>query len=154
MEGTRWLDNEEMRLWRAFLDASVLVIGRINDALKEASSLTLDDYEVLVQLSNTTGQRMRMSDLSRELRHSQSRATQRVDRLVERDLVIREKSETDARVTYACLTEHGRQAMEQAAPEHLVDVREWLVDLIEPQEQAPFADVLERIAKIARADRY
>lgn len=150
MAQTRWLDDDEMRLFRAFLAASSGVTSRLDVLLKESSGISLDDYEVLVFLSEATGQRLRMSELSDHLLHSRSRLTQRVDRLVKRGLVEREKCDSDARGTWAVLTPLGLAELEKAAPRHLEHVRTYLFDQLQSGEVTELADVFERLAAAAR----
>lgn len=135
-----------MRIFRAFLAATNRVSTHLSDSLKQRSGLTLDDYEVLVHLSAAADDRLRMSELSRQLLHSQSRLTQRVDRLTKRGFVSRERCPDDGRGMFACLTEAGRSELEAAAPGHLSDVRASLMDHIKPSERKVLASVLERIA--------
>jgi len=150
VDDTPWLDDEEMRIWRSFIEGTGRVTGQLNDSLKQHSSLTMDDYEVLVHLTHSEDQRLRMSELSRLVLHSQSRLTQRIDRLVKKGLVCREKCPDDGRGTFACLTPQGRATIEQAAPAHVREVRRALIDLIEPGEREVMARVLERVASVAR----
>lgn len=93
-----------------------------------------------------------MTELSERLLNSQSRLTQRIDRLAARDLVSREKCPEDRRGTFACLTDQGMKTIEELAPLHVHDVRRWLIDLIEPAEREVIATVLERVAEAARQD--
>jgi DNA-binding MarR family transcriptional regulator len=142
---TQWLDVHEMRLWRAFVEACGGVIQQLDASLKHDASLTFDDYEVLIHLSEAGRRRLRMSDLSSCLLHSQSRVTQRVDRLACRGLVTREKCTSDRRVTYAVLTEAGLKVVEEAAPDHVDQVRRHLLELIDSAEAQVMLEVLERI---------
>ncbi len=151
-DDTRWLDEEENRIWRGFLEATARINTRLSDSLKEISGLTLDDYEVLVHLSEADPQRLRMTELSQRLLHSQSRLTQRVDRLVKRGLVTREKCPDDGRGTFAVLSPDGMRAITEAAPRHVQDVRDLLIDLIGDDERSVVADVFERLATNARVD--
>lgn len=148
---TAWFNDEEMRIWRGFVQASGLLVSQLTESLKAKAGLTLDDYEVLVHLSEADDRRLRMAELSQRLLHSQSRSTQRVDRLVKKGLVCREKCSDDGRGTFACMTDEGIRAIEAIAPIHVHDVRRLLIDLIEPSERAVIADVLERVALAARA---
>lgn len=141
-----------MRTWRAYLRAVNLIDRRLNEGLKAAGDLTIEDYEVLVQLSETPDRRLRMSELSQRLVHSQSRLTQRVDRLAKRGYVSREKCPEDRRGTFACLTNEGFAALEATAPAHLHDAREALIDLIDPGEHEVVAEVFERIIAKLRQD--
>lgn len=146
----RWLDETEMRAWRGFIEVSGRVVQALDASLKESAEMTFDDYEVLVHLSESPERRLRMTELSERLLHSQSRLTQRVDRLVKRGWVCREKCDEDRRGTFAVLTADGFAAIEAAAPHHLADVRRLLLDHIRPDELASVADIFERIADAAR----
>lgn len=151
MDHVPWLDETEMRIWRAFIEASGRVIHQLDASLKAESGLSFEDYEVLVHLSESDERQLRMSELSELLLHSQSRLTQRVNRLTERGLVCREKCPHDRRGTFAVLTPEGLATVERVAPTHLRDVRSRLIDLIEPAERTALVEVLERVAVAARA---
>lgn len=150
-DDTPWLDPEENRIWRGFIQASGRITAQLNDSLKANTGLTLDDYEVLAHLSESQEQRLRMSELADLLRHSQSRVTQRIDRLARRGLVERAPCPDDRRSTFAVLTDAGLEAIVAAAPLHVRDVRRVLIDRIAPHERSVLADVLERLANSARA---
>ena len=149
-DDTPWLDEQENRIWRAFLQVSGRINAQLSESLKTTTGLTMDDYEVLVHLSESESQRLRMTELSHRLLHSQSRLTQRIDRLSKRGYVCREKCPDDGRGTFAVLTPAGMQVIKDAAPHHVKDVRAALIDLIEPKERPLVADVLERLATQAR----
>jgi len=149
-DDTPWLDEQESRIWRSFLEATGRINSQLNDSLKASTGLTMDDYEVLVHLSEAEPHRVRMTELSHRLLHSQSRLTQRVDRLAKRGLVRREKCPEDGRGTFAVLTDEGLEVITDAAPDHVRDVRAGLIDLIKPKERAVLADILERLAANSR----
>ena len=146
-----WLDDDEQRLWRAFVAVSGGVVQEMEAALKQSSNLTFGDYEVLVHLSEAPERRLRMSDLSDRLLHSHSRVTQRVDRLTKRGFVDRERCTNDGRVTYTKLTPLGLECIEKAAPYHVVHVRHNLMSLIKPDEIPPLVAALERVAEQLRS---
>jgi DNA-binding MarR family transcriptional regulator len=151
-QDTPWLDETEMRAWRGFVEVGGRVIQGLDSSLKESSGMTFDDYEVLVHLSEAPERRLRMTELSQRLLHSQSRLTQRVDRLVKRGWVSREKCDEDRRGTFAVLTAEGFAAIEDAAPHHVADVRRLLLDHIRGDEMATMAEIFERIADAARGE--
>ena len=146
MAEPNWLDETEMRIWRSFLAATNSVVQPIGAGLKIDAGLTLEDYEVLVHLSETPERRLRMSELSERLLHSRSRLTQRVDRMAARGLVEREKCDDDARGTWAVLTDDGFDTLAAAAPDHLRQVRRALVDRIPEEHRELLADLLESLA--------
>ena len=151
-EDTPWLDQREMRAWRGFVEVSGRVIQELDSSLKEHAGMTFDDYEVLVHLSEADCRRLRMTELSQRLLHSQSRLTQRVDRLVARGWVCREKCDEDRRGTFAVLTADGFAAISAAAPRHVHDVRRLLLDHIDPDELDQVGDLFDRIAEAARPE--
>jgi DNA-binding MarR family transcriptional regulator len=150
MDDTPWLDEQENRIWRSFLEASGRIQSQLSESLKERTGLTMDDYEVLAHLSEADPQRLRMTELSHRLLHSQSRLTQRIDRLAKRGLVCREKCPDDGRGTFAVLTDQGMAAIRVAAPTHVLDVRRVLIDLVRDDERAVIAEVFQRLALAAR----
>ncbi|MFV2038942.1 MAG: MarR family winged helix-turn-helix transcriptional regulator [Acidimicrobiales bacterium] len=146
MTETDWLNDEEMRLWRGFVTASAGVLQQIDAALKADADLDFDDYEVLVYLSEAEARRLRMNTLSEELLHSRSRLSQRIDRLVTRGLVRREKCTEDGRGTFAVLTDEGFATIEAASHDHVRAVWEYMLDLVEPEELDVAIAIFDRIA--------
>ncbi len=146
MSSTNWLNEEEMRLWRAFISTSGAMGTAMDNAMRASSDLKLDDYEVLVHLSESEGRRLRMSELSNRHMHSKSRLSQRVDRLEARGLVTREKCNEDARGTWAVLTNEGFSTLEALAPTHLEHVRELFFDHIDKSDIPALIRSLEAVA--------
>lgn len=117
----------------------------VETELKEQSGMNLADYEVLVHLSEAEGRRLRMSELSDQTVHSQSRLSQRVDRLVRRGWVVREPCQDDRRGTFATLTEAGLAVIIEAAPGHVTAVRKYFIDLIPPDNIAEISSICEKL---------
>lgn len=121
-----WLDADEQIAWRATIEAFSRLRERLDDDLREFG-ITLDDYEILVFLSESDDRRARMTDLARRLLTSKSRLTYRVDRLEKAGLVCREACPTDGRGIHARLTDEGFSLLERAARVHVTGVRDHLV---------------------------
>ena len=134
MTGPKWLNADEMALWRDFVAATSSVMAQVEDALKADAGIGFDDYEVLVHLSEAEDHRLRMSDLSTQLLHSRSRLTQRIDRMADRGLVCREKCPEDKRGTFAVLTAEGMALIEAASIDHVRAVREHLIDRLDSEQ--------------------
>jgi DNA-binding MarR family transcriptional regulator len=152
MDGERWLNDDEARVWRAFVALSAGVKGNIDTMLKESSGIAIGDYEVLVHLSESPGRRLRMKQLSARTMHSRSQLSQRVDRMVSRGLVERERCEDDARGMWAVLTDVGMETIERAAPIHVKHVRELFIDLVDPELLPTLYDVFHVIASHSLTD--
>lgn len=146
MPETRWLSDEELRAWRAYVETQGDLIAALDADLAPAG-VTLGEYQVLVFLSEAPDRRMRMSDLAEMLQLSPSGLTRRLDGLVRRGLVGRQGSPDDRRVMLAVLTAEGRRCLQATAPTHVASVRQHLIDVLDDDELA----MLERIFTKVRA---
>jgi len=152
MDGERWLNEDEARVWRAFVALSAGVKGKIDGQLKESSGMAIGDYEVLVHLSEAPGHRLRMHVLSTKTMHARSQLSQRIDRMSKRGLIRRERALEDGRGMVAVITDLGLAAIEEAAPQHVEHVRQHFVDLIDPELLPTLYDVFYRIASHSLSD--
>jgi DNA-binding MarR family transcriptional regulator len=141
----RWLDDGEMRAWRAYVIASELLRKQLNRELQEQHGLALADYEVLVRLSDCDGGRMRMAQLAGEVASSKSRLSHQIARMETTGLVQRVECGDDARGVFAEITPAGRDRLRQTAPTHVRGVRAHLIDLLDAEDQASLADIFQRV---------
>lgn len=117
--------------------------------LSQATGLSLADYEVLVNLSEADGQRLRMSELADALQWSRSRLSHQVARMQDRGLLSREECPTDARGAFAALTAGGLAAIQEAAPGHLAGVRRHLFDRLSPEQVRSLIELSEAVLRPA-----
>jgi len=148
----RWLDPLEARAWRGQLRMSWLLDAAIARDLARDSGLSHPDYYVLVQLSETPGHRMRMSDLAAGIQWSKSRVSHQVRRMEDRGLVRREECSSDGRGTFACLTRQGLRTIQEAAPMHVESIRRNLLDHLSSDDLARLGDIAERVAAVLSAE--
>jgi DNA-binding MarR family transcriptional regulator len=150
--GTRWLDAEEQRAWRAYLDTTRLLIRALGQQLQADADVSFTDYELLVKLSEAPGQRMRMRDLADATLSTRSGVTRAVTRLELVGWVRRVECEDDRRGTHAELTGAGAAKLAAAAPGHVAAVREHLFDHLTAaqvgQLGTAFGGVAEALARI------
>ncbi|RRO20016.1 MarR family transcriptional regulator [Saccharopolyspora rhizosphaerae] len=76
--------------------------------------LPMASFDILLRLVRSPDHRMPMTKLAREAALSSGGFTKVADRLAKADLIRRVPSETDRRVTYAELTEHGLDVANRA----------------------------------------
>jgi len=101
---------------------SQAALRRIFDGQLQADhGLTLNDFECLLTLARAGGH-LRRVDLAGQLVLTPSGITRLLDGLERSGLVEKAPCSSDARVTYAVLTEAGRARLEQAADSHLAAV--------------------------------
>jgi DNA-binding MarR family transcriptional regulator len=143
----RWLDADEQRAWRAWLNSTQLLQDRLDRDLTRDTGISHAYYEILVALSETPDRMMRMSELADRCLSSRSRLSHAVSRLEERDWVRRQVCPEDGRGQLAVLTEEGFAALEAAAPVHVESVRTHLFDQLTPEQVAAMRDVGETLLR-------
>lgn len=147
---TRWLDDDEQRAWRAYLRMQGRLEARLNRQLQADSGLSLADYSVLVELTDTEQGGLRPFELQRRLDWEQSRLSHHLTRMQKRGLVDRDQCGEDGRGALVVVTETGRRALEVAAPAHVEAVREWFFDGLTPGQVRLVGDlaagVLDRLS--------
>ncbi|MCZ4121415.1 MarR family winged helix-turn-helix transcriptional regulator [Streptomyces sp. H39-S7] len=150
--GTKWLTEDEQRAWRTHLDVSRLLMHQLERDL-QPFGLTNNDYEILVNLSESDDRRMRMSDLARVTLQSKSRLSHQITRMESTGMVRRENCESDRRGLYAVLTELGWDTMRKVAPHHVASVRENFIDLLPGDDLAALYRALAPVAEHLRSAR-
>ncbi|MBD8057470.1 winged helix-turn-helix transcriptional regulator [Cellulomonas sp. JH27-2] len=139
----RWLSDAEQHHWRMFRDGTARLTNVLAHDLEASSGLSTHEYEVLVRLSEQPGRTQRMSALADDLAHSRSRLTHTVRRMEERGLVTRSSCSADARGVNCTMTELGWTTLVAAAPLHVQQVRDHLVDLLTPEQFAALGEAME-----------
>ena len=147
---TRWLNDDQQAAWRAWIAASLLLPDRLSRDLQDDAGISLADYEILVHLSESTEQRLRMSELADLTLSSRSRLSHQIDRLSDAGFVDRQPCSEDRRGSFAVLTERGWDFLVQAAPVHVASVREHLVDVLTPEEFATLGRICDKGAERLR----
>jgi DNA-binding MarR family transcriptional regulator len=138
-------DQRSLRAWRLFLEAHARVIAQLEEDLRQSSGLPLTWYDVLVQLSEAPGGRLRMNEIARRVLLSKSGLTRLVDRLCAAGYLSREADPEDGRGTLAVLQPAGRQALRASAGVHLQGVARSFTDVLLPAERDAFIAAFTRI---------
>jgi DNA-binding MarR family transcriptional regulator len=147
MSGTRWLSDDEQRVWREFNAATRMLSAHLEGQLQHDSGMPHTYYEVLVALSEAPGRRLRMSELADARQASRSRLSHAVARLEANGWVRREACPTDKRGAWAVLTDAGFAALEAAAPGHVEAVRESLFDPLTPEQVTALGEISAAIRR-------
>ncbi len=131
---TPWLDDEQQRTWRTFLQLHRELTAALTRDLQANSELSMADFEVLVNLTDIPEGRLRPSELAAGMKWDRSRLSHHIKRMEARGLVTRDGCPEDGRGAFVGITEAGRQAIEGAAPSHVRAVRRMVVDALSPEE--------------------
>lgn len=140
-----WLNPEESRAWRALLQMNSRLEAHLHRRLMNQTGLSLSDYHVLAVLSEAPEDRLRAYELGATIQWEKSRLSHHLRRMEDRGLVERRTCETDGRGLWVGLTSEGREAIENAAPHHVADVRALVIDLLTPEQIRSLAEISEKI---------
>ncbi|SFT05359.1 MarR family winged helix-turn-helix transcriptional regulator [Saccharopolyspora flava] len=107
-------DDEIVTWWGLVIEGYHVTAEKLAAAIMEGYGLPMASFDILIRLVRSPDNRMPMTKLAREAALSSGGFTKVADRLAKADLIRRVPSETDRRVTYAELTEHGLEVANRA----------------------------------------
>ncbi len=133
------------RSWVRLLRAHAALTRELSSRLESAQGLSLRDFDVLVQLYDAPDRRLRRIDLARTVILSPSGITRLLEGLERAGWVAKHHCDTDARVTYAVLTDAGVAKFEEARTSHVADLEELFVSRFSEDEHEHLAELLGRL---------
>jgi DNA-binding MarR family transcriptional regulator len=144
------LRPQVLSAWIGLLRSHAELTRAMNARLLAEHGLTVNDYDVLVQLADTPEQALRRVDLAERVVLSPSGITRLLDGLEAQGYVAKRRCDSDARVTYAALTEAGAQKLQEASLTHLADVEDLFAARFSEEELAVLGDLLGRLGGTER----
>lgn len=126
-----WLSVLEQQAWRAVLSVRGPLMAELGRRLAHNTGLSIADYDVLVALSEVDSGTMPVSELLAATDWEASRLSHQLTRMQKRGLLQRRTSRLDGRRSEVSLTPEGARSISAAAPMHVKDVRELLIDRLE-----------------------
>src|SRR4051794_41424452 len=142
--------QKDLASWIAFLRSHAAIKRQLNADLLEGHDLTLSDYEVLLRLSQADGHEMRRIDLAESVLLTASGITRLLDGLERAAFVEKRACKSDARVSYAKLTDAGADKLAAAAKTHLAGVDELFTGRFSAAERETLAELLGRLPMTGR----
>ncbi|MFJ4223351.1 MarR family winged helix-turn-helix transcriptional regulator [Microbacterium sp. NPDC089695] len=141
----RRLTDEEMATWLPTIRFVQLLPQVLDRALKAETGLKHAYYAILVSLAREDAEAQTMSELAHIAGLSRSRLSHALDVLEERGWVTRTSCGGDKRTQSAVLTAKGRELLRSAAPVHVAQIRELVLDKLSPEERAQLGGLLSRL---------
>ncbi len=141
-----------VRAWTRLLRAYVSTTRLLSAELQEEHGLTINDYEALLVLSRADGGRLKRVELARSLMLTPSGITRLLQGLEDAGLVERATCASDLRVTYAQLTDGGREKLETAASGHVASIRGLFEEHFAQKEIDAIAEILGKLPGVAEGD--
>src|ERR671916_83237 len=132
--------------WAALLRVHAAVVPRLERELA-AVGTPLSWYDVLLELGNAPGRRLRMSELGARAVLSRERVSRVVDELERAGLVRREHNPDDGRSLLAAITDDGRTRLRAAAPVYLDGIAQHFGADLDDDEARVIGTALLRVAR-------
>ena len=145
------LSADERAAWSGFLRSYAEVVRRLDGELEREHGLTLNSYDVLVQLSLAPNVGLRMSELADAVLLSRAGVSHLVERLERSGLVERRPGERDTRQVFARVTERGLDLLARCTPSHLAVAREQFLDRLSDSQKRELAAAWRAILEPASA---
>jgi DNA-binding MarR family transcriptional regulator len=143
---------KQLEAWVAFLRSHSAVTRQLNVELLNEHGLTLNDYEVMMLIDRAEHGVMRRVDLAESVLLTASGITRLLDGLEAAGYVEKAHCQSDARVSYAKLTEPGREKLRAASATHLAGVEAVFASPYTESELATLAGLLSRLPMTGRVD--
>jgi MarR family transcriptional regulator, 2-MHQ and catechol-resistance regulon repressor len=137
--------SNSLEVFGRLLQAHASLQRILNAELQAQHGLTVTDYGVLLRLARAPGERMRRTDLAEATALTASGITRLLGGLQAAGLVETAACESDRRVSYAVLTEAGRERLHVASPGHMASIRAVLGERYSDEELATLAGLLGRL---------
>jgi DNA-binding MarR family transcriptional regulator len=139
------LDGAALDAWRSYLKSHATILRALDADLIAQHGMTTRDYEVLLYLSQAPDRKLPMSALAESTMLTRSGITRLVDGLVSAGLIERVSCRSDARVSYAQLTDAGYEKLRQAGCTHVASIRAMFLEHYSPEEIEQLAALLSRL---------
>ncbi|NIH78223.1 DNA-binding MarR family transcriptional regulator [Amycolatopsis viridis] len=141
-------DDEIVTWWGLVIEGYLATQDRLMDEIAERFGLAPAPFDILLRLVRTPGHRMPMTRLATEAALSSGGFTKVADRLTAAGLITRQPSPDDRRVTFACLTEHGREVAEKARQTCAEILRRRVLEPLGPEASQALADAMRTLREV------
>jgi DNA-binding MarR family transcriptional regulator len=125
--------------------ANAAVTRQLSAQLSADHGLNLSAYEALLSLVRAPESRLRRVDLANNLLLTAGGVTRLLDGLERDGFVAREECSSDRRVSYAVLTEAGRDKLREASKSHIKQIDDLLGGPYEHEELVQLVALLDRL---------
>lgn len=139
------LEGPALEAWRSYLQSHASILRVLDADLVAEHGLTTRDYEVLLYLAQASDRKLPMSVLAEQTMLTRSGITRLVDGLVASGLIERRACRSDARISYASLTDAGYQKLRKAGSSHVASIRRLFLSQYTREEVEQLADLLARL---------
>lgn len=141
MSRSRSFTPGERRTWAPLTAVLELLPRQLDAQLLRDEGLTHFEYATLSMLALADERRIRMSELASGVNATLSRLSHVISRMEKRGFVRREQAPDDARATDVHLTAEGRRKVIRATPPHVDNVRAFVLDALDAEQQRQLHEI-------------
>jgi DNA-binding MarR family transcriptional regulator len=139
------LEGAALDAWRSYLQSHASIMRVLDAELVAEHGMTTRDYEVLLYLAQAPERSLAMSALAERTMLTRSGITRLIDGLVASRLIERLACASDARVSYAHLTDAGYEKLRGAGCAHVQSINRLFLEHFAPEEVEQLAALLSRL---------
>ncbi len=145
------LDDPRIEAFGMLIEAHNELLNATTRRLEHASAPPTPWLGVLIRLARSPGQRLRMTELARDMTMSTSGVTRLIDRIEAAGHVRREACPNDRRGLLAVLTDEGRDVLAATTPIHVADLDRHLGAALDEDELAQLTALLRKVRDHVRS---
>jgi DNA-binding MarR family transcriptional regulator len=138
------IDDEQLALWRAFLNAHARITRAIGRDLAEAGLPDLGWYDLLWTLYRQPGRSLRVKELAEEVVLSPTAMSRFVDRVEAAGCVRRHPDPDDRRALQVTLTDEGVALLRRMWPVYADGIERHFAQHLD----RGFRDTVERLSRV------
>lgn len=132
--------------WESLFRAQVTIM-RALAAEFPSEIVSLNEYDVLFNISRAPNRRLRLKDLNRSVLITQPSVSRLVDRLAARGLVVKTPDPEDGRGTIVAITEEGFALFRRVAFTHMDAISRHVGDALDEQELRELIALCDRLRR-------
>lgn len=130
--------------WESLFRAQVTVM-RALAAEFPSEVLSLNEYDVLFNISRAPGRRLRLKELNRSVLITQPSVSRLVDRLTARGLIAKSHDPEDGRGTIVALTTEGFDLFRRVAITHMQTINRHVGHALDDEELRNLMELCDRL---------
>jgi DNA-binding MarR family transcriptional regulator len=137
--------RQETPVWQTYLSVHRQIVDRLTEQMLTDYQLPLEWYDVLMNLADVPGHRLRQRELSDRLLLSESGVSRRLARMANAGLLERTPADDDRRGVEVALTEKGAAILLDATDSHLALVAQLFTNKLTATELVALPQILSKL---------
>ncbi|RZQ61876.1 MarR family winged helix-turn-helix transcriptional regulator [Amycolatopsis suaedae] len=134
--------------WGLVIEGYLATQDRLMGEIERRFGLAPASFDILIRLLRSPEHRMPMTRLAKEAALSSGGFTKVADRLAAAGLIQRVPSPDDRRVTFACLTDHGKEIACEARRACAAILREIVLEPLGTDTSTALADAMRLLRSV------